>query len=255
MADPSVSDSTEERESRRFLKLRLRYDPYSSTADEEYQKLAEGIAEFDVTGMLARELRKTRVDERLVRQLIKSLRFLDGSVRDDAVVSMVRNLDVLYPVFATVALVLKGAVQDLGEAAQAQVFFAFRALITRRSYIIQVPTNLAYSVRVINLDPSDEATEVLASIYSLDVANVLVRRDVLLAMARRRARYWLSPVAKRHTQLSIWEKRALLPASFALGDEGKHWRRNVQSQLSPVDRAFLSWASEKNNGRHWEIPL
>jgi hypothetical protein len=255
MADPDSADSVEERESRRFLKLRLRYDPYSASADEDYEKLSQGIAEFDVIGMLTRELRKTRVDERLVRQLVKSLKFLDNPVRDDAAISLVRNLEVLYPVFPTVALVLKSILPDLGEPARTEVAEAFRALIQAGSYITLVPTNLAYAVRVISLDPSEEATTVLAQIYAREGVNVLVKRDVLLAMAKRRARFWLSPIAKQFGKLSSWERRALIPASFVLGDEGEHWRRNVRRQLNIVDLAFRDWVAEKNNGRRWEIPL
>ena len=56
-------------------------------------------------------------DDGLVRQLVKSLRFLDKSVMDDAAISLVRNLGVLYPVFPTVALVLKSILDDLGDPA------------------------------------------------------------------------------------------------------------------------------------------
>jgi len=255
MAEPDSADSLEERESRRFLKLRLRYDPYSASADDDYERLSQGIAEFDVIGMLTRELRKTRVDERLVRQLVKSLKFLDKTVRDDAAVSLVRNLGVLYPVFPTVALVLKSILPDLSDAARVEVLRAFLALIQGGSYITLVPTNLAYAVRVISQDLTEEATRVLAQIYSADGVNVLVKRDVLLAMAKRRARFWLSPVVKKFGVLSPWEKRALIPASFALGDEGRHWRTNIQMQLNPVDRAFRDWVADKNDGRQWEIPL
>jgi hypothetical protein len=45
MADPESADSLEERESRRFLKLRLRYDPYSSSAEDDYEKPPASIAE------------------------------------------------------------------------------------------------------------------------------------------------------------------------------------------------------------------
>jgi hypothetical protein len=255
MADPDSADSLEERESRRFLKLRLRYDPYSSSAEDDYEKLSQGIAEFDVTGMLTRELRKTRVDERLVRQLVKSLKFLDPNVLDGAAVSLVRNLGVLYPVFPTVALVLKSVLPDLSAPARAEVFSAFRALITEGSYIALVPTNLAYAVRVIAQDPTEDATTVLAQIHGAAGVNVLVKRDVIVAMAKKRVRFWLSPVAKRFAVLSPWEKRALIPASFVLGDEGKHWRRHIQPRLNAVDTTFSRWVAGKNHGRQWDIPL
>lgn len=255
MAPPDAADSIEERESRRFLKLKLRYDPYSATADDDYERLAEGIAQFDITGMLTRELRKTRVDERLVRQLVKSLKYLSDSVRNDAALSLVRNLHVLYPVFPTVALVLKNTLSDLSSNTRNEVLRSFRDLIEHDSYIALVPTNLSYVVRMLSHDPSDEATDLLAKIYERDGVNVLVKRDVLLAMAKKRARFWLSPVAKRFVQLLPWERRALVAASFVLGDEGRHWRDNVKHQLNDVDKAFRDWAASRNNGRLWEIPL
>lgn len=254
MADPDASDSLEEREARRFLKLRLRYDPYSSSAEEDYDKLAEGIARFDVIGMLAREIRKTRVDERLVKQLIKSLKFLDREVLDDAAVSLVRNLEVLYPVFPTVALVLKSVLSDLGQPARDEVFSAFRRLIANGSYVTLVPTNLAYAVRVLALDPSEDATTLLARIYT-ESDSPLVKRDVILAMAKKRVKFWLSDLAKKFDRVSSWEKRALIVASYVLGDEGNHWRRNTLPRVNFVDTEFAKWVASKNNGRQWDIPL
>ena len=60
-----------------FFKLRLKYDPYSPTADEDYNHLRDELEKFDIVGMLAREFRKSRIDEALTKQLVKSLRYLD----------------------------------------------------------------------------------------------------------------------------------------------------------------------------------
>jgi len=89
------------------LKLRLAYDPYSSTADDDYQALVDELRKFDILGMLAREFTKSRIDEMLVRQLVKSIRFLHREVRDQAVESLLENMEVLYPIFSTVTIVLK----------------------------------------------------------------------------------------------------------------------------------------------------
>src|SRR6266581_66243 len=60
IADPEEGESIHELEIRQFLKLRLRYDPYSVTAKLDYSRLAESVERFNITGMLARELRKSR---------------------------------------------------------------------------------------------------------------------------------------------------------------------------------------------------
>lgn len=65
-------------------------------------------------------------------------------------------------------------------------------------------------------------------------------------MARRGARYWISDLVKRHGQLTPWEQRAVIAASYGLGDEGRHWRDHRARELSDIDRAFQSWMGRKN---------
>src|SRR5262249_1917186 len=101
----------------------------------------------------------------------------------------------------------------------------------------------------------EETTRLFAELFARPDADVLLKRDIIIAMAKRKARYWLSPLAKEYVRLTPWERRALLPASFVLGDEGQHWRKKVKPQLNTVDKAYLEWVSQKNNGRVWDIPL
>jgi hypothetical protein len=122
MADDSAADSASESEAREFLKLRLAYDPYSPTAEDDYSKLSAELEQFDIVGMLAREFRKSRIDELLVRQLVKAIRFLERRVRDGAVNSILCNLEALYPVFSTVVIVLRALLPDLEEPERALVF-------------------------------------------------------------------------------------------------------------------------------------
>lgn len=84
---------------------------------------------------------------------------------------------------------------------------------------------------------------------------MMVKRDIILAMTVRRAAYWLSDLIKRFSTLTLWEKRALVPASYVLADEGRHWRDRVRDELSPVDRGFIAWVGNKNNGKTWDVPV
>jgi hypothetical protein len=110
-------------------------------------------------------------------------------------------------------------------------------------------------------------------------------------MAKKRAKFWLSDIARKSAMLSRWEKRALVVASFVLGDEGHYWRKNtlprvkapdaelredvanraapddlanaaprvdVENDLSRADlieMAFARWVVSKNHGRQRDIPL
>lgn len=249
-----VADSADEEMAREFLGLRLAYDPYSPTADERYQQLREELARFDITGLLARELRKSRIDESLTRQLVKSIRFLSAETRNAAVTSIIRNLGTLYPIFPSVAIMLRQLLDELSNEARAEVFDTVRRLVAERSHIMIVPANLSFSIRLLAHDTDEQTDALLIDVYSTS-RDMMVRRDVLLAAARRGIDYWLSQQLKTFATVTPWEQRALLVASYTLGDEGGYWRESTTRQLHEADRAFVRWLGDKNNGRLWSVPL
>lgn len=253
-APPDTGASSEEAEARRFLRIRWKYDPYSSTAEEDYEELMDEVARFDVLAMLAREFEKTRVDEALVKQLIRSIKYLQAPVRDRAVTSIANNLNTLYPVFPTVAIALKALLPDISEPVRTHLFGELRRLLREGSHIFLVPTNRVYVVRLLAFDDDREAERLLSDLYFDKRADPMVRRDVIYAMAHRDARYWLSDILKRPHE-GPWELRARLAASYRLGDEGKHWRRQIERRLPRIESQFLRWLGGMNNGVEWEIPL
>jgi len=250
----NVPEGEEQKEGRAFLRLRLHFDPYSPTADADYELLRDEIAKFDIIGMLGRELKKSRIHQSLVRKLVGALKLLHPVQRDAAIASLMDNLTVLYPIFPSIMLLLKGAMEDMGEAVRESVFAKLRSLISSKSYLVSVPTHLAYSVRILAYDKSDEAEEVLASIYNA-TESPSIRRDVILAMAKKNSDYWISDVRRNFRMVSEAEKTAILIASYILGDEGEHWRSSVKSLISPVQKLIVQWASDRRKSGNFEVPL
>ncbi len=253
-ATENEAEDKVEQESRDFLRLRLHYDPYSDTADADYRTLKEEIARFDVLGMLGREMRKSRVHQSLTRKLISALRLLDGPQRDAAVVSLMANLQVLYPVYRNIMILVKAVIDELAEPARQEVFRRLRELISTNAYVVQVPTHLVYTVRALAHDKSEEGDEILDSVYQRSRSSV-IRRDVILSMARRNADYWVSDVLKNFATVTDWERTALLIASFILGDEGKHWRGSIKGVLSPIQLLVREWASTRAGAGVREVPV
>ena len=148
-AGPEENSSSDEAMAREFMGLRLAYDPYSPTAEIDYEELRDQLHRFDITGMLARELRKSRIDEGLSRRLVKAMRYLPSDLRDAAVVSVIRNFGTLFPIFPSVAILLHQILPDLSENSRSEVFGTIRRLITDRSHILLVPANLCFAVRIL----------------------------------------------------------------------------------------------------------
>lgn len=250
-SDTNLPESEQEAEARQFLRLHIHYDPYSETADEDYEKILEELNKFDVVGMLAREMQKTRVDQALTRKLIKSIGHIDRVARNGAVKSLLENLSVLFPIFPTVMILLRNMIDELDEPTQAMVFRDLRDLIRTGSYIIRIPVNLAFAIRVLAHDNSDETDEVLIDVYQ-STSSMIIKRDVILILAHHNADYWISDRLKHFSSVTLWERRALIIASYILEDEGREWRRRIRDELSPVEDLILEWAAEKkNSGNSW----
>ena len=254
IADSTAMDSEMSSQVQEFYKLRLKYDPYSPTAEEDYRNLRNELDNFDIVGMLGRELRKTRIDEALTKQLVKCLRYLDQRMQEAAVESLIANFNVLHPIFPTVSIVIKRILPSLSPNVSTSVFKCIRKLLGEQSHILQVPSNLAFALRLLVDDPSDEADNALVQIYS-NTDNLLIRRDAILCMARRRAEYWLGDVIRSAVATDLWLRRALISGSYILGDEGNHWRRRIKSELHKVDREFMKWVEAKNKTGLWKVPL
>ena len=254
LAEPPEDPDSEHAEARSLLRLRLRYDPYSPTADEDYENLKEVLSRYDIVGMLARELRKARVDESMTRKLIKSIKYLDAPTRQQALESLLDSVEVLYPLFVQIMIVIKAVYADLDDKVQQKIQFCLRTLISDKSHIISVPTHLAYALRVLAEDNSIECDAILARLYD-EQHSMMVRRDIILAMAKHNADHWLSNRSKQYATLTEWEKTAMVIASFVLGDEGEHFRKPLKGGASPMAILAMKWAESKLRAGAWEVPL
>lgn len=237
-----------------FLQLHVHYDPYSPNRIEEYRRLRKELGKFDIVGMLAREIRKPRIDESTTRRLIKALKYLSGEAVEGAVLSMMDSLDVLYPVFPTIMLVIRDRLPTIGAEAQSSVFKKLREMIKTGSYITSVPINLSYALRVLSDDPSEESEAVLTAVYQQPV-DIAIKRDIILIMANRNADYWVSDIKRTYSTQSAWEQRSLVVASYILEDEGRFWRNSIKGGLRPFERVILDWAADRKQSRTSKAPI
>src|SRR4030042_776724 len=107
--------------------------------------------------------------------------------------------------------------------------------------MISVPTHLVYAVRVLAEDNSIDCDAILAQLYD-EQHSMMVRRDIILAMARHSADHWLSNRSKQYATLTDWEKTAMVLASYVLGDEGEHFRKPLKGGATPTAVLAMKWA-------------
>ena len=245
-----------EREKREFFKVHLRYDPYSETAEEDYESLKLAVKKHDILGLLAYEIEKHPIDIYTVRQLIKAVVFMDHDEKTDAIFKLSGHLPKLAPVFTTLAKTFVRIRDDIRTDTANKFFAEIRRLIETRLPLIGASGTLAFAIRVLAVDPNPLAEATLQDIFNQPEITPIVEREVILAMGRRNANSWISNLRSRFSSIgSPWSKRALLASSYILGDEGKHWRNSAKKTLGEHDKLLLDWIAEKNNGESWQFPV
>jgi hypothetical protein len=246
--------SSLQEQSKSLLRFSLCFDPYSSTAQEDYEALKQEVEKFDIIALLRSELAKTRIHISLTRKIISTIRFIAPPQRVGAVLSLISNPDLLYPVYANVLMVAKAVFSDLDGTIGSDIVSFVRTLIIEESHVVRVDLNLAYAIRLLSCSYSPESEELLIRLYDKQTS-LLVRRDIILALAKWGAWYWLSDLRTRFRTLSPPERRAFVIASFTLKDEGKHWREHIKPELTPFEKLVMQWASSKMSVTGWELPL
>lgn len=244
----------------KFLGLRLHFDPYSTTASEDYERMMAQVAEFDVLGLLRDEITKGRIHVNLTRKLVGALRYMDESSRAQAVVSLLENVDTLAPIIPQVMLSVRHCIDDLDDAVKDRVVTMVRELIETNHYIAKNDLNLAYMVRVLAGHRTRENERLLIRLYgsahgygTQPAPNI--QRDIILTLARWRVKYWLSERKHSFGTDHVWVRRAFRVANYALGDEGQHWRKANRAHSDSFDSIVQQWAAERSNVAGWSIPI
>lgn len=235
-----------------ILSFSLRFDPYSPNAEEEYKTLKSEIKKYDILSILKEELLKSRVHATLTRKLIKAVRYLDADTKSQAILSILSNGDVLYPIYSSVMMLIDQIIDEVSSDSRSKIKVSILNMVKSDSHILKIDIHLCYAIRILSKFNETEVISLLQQIYE-GATSPIVKRDIILALARFGEWYWLSDVKNNFRQLSSPERRAFIVASYALSDEGKHWRENIKSELSPYEIVIMRWAGKKANQAGWKI--
>jgi Reverse transcriptase (RNA-dependent DNA polymerase) len=257
---PSVHDShlsPQEFSARQLLNFRLRFDPYSPTKEEDYERLEEEIDKLDLVDLFSVELSKSRIDPQFTRKLLKAVQFASPTTKSAVAESLSLNLPLLAPVLPQTLAAIRGLWDDVQPVAQQAVVGQLVSLWEQNSYLLHPGVTRSYAVRLLGMDSTRTSDAILDSIFRDSSTDALVRRDVILAMARRRGLWWLSNLMQRFGDLqSGWERRAFLAATPVMTEEATHFVRKTERSLTEFESLVLSWARDHHKADiNWLPPL
>lgn len=133
----------------RLLSLSLNFDPYSPTGAEDYETLKQSLGKIDFLSLLNEELNKSQVHSPTISKLISSLRVYDGTIRANAIRKLFNNLDILYPVFSKLLIVLSSIIDETDSDIKNLVCNKIINLINKKSYLMELDAHKSYSIRLL----------------------------------------------------------------------------------------------------------
>lgn len=249
------SKDVNEKEIAKFMSLRIRYDPYSETADKDYEEIRNELSSFNILELLNEELRKSRIQKELSKHLLKSFKFLDDNIVSKAFIAISNKIELIYPIFPSVMIAAFSNYEKFNDNARKALTEKLIELVVTDSYIIQVDLNAAYLARVLGKENSLENEEILNKLFNKFNASILVRRVIIQIMARWKSHHWISDLKNSFHTMNQWERRIFIISSYILGDEGKHWREHNKKSFTDFEILIRDWAVGKSKKPKWEIPL
>ncbi len=242
---PEEKDSSDEH---KLLNISLRFDPYSPTAEEDYERLKNTVSEIDIISILGREIAKTAIDPTVSKQAINAVKALDPVLQGAAIRTILDpdNLEVLSPVFVTILRLVRSVYRGLNNSDKDFVDQTLLQVYNEQSPLLSVELNFSYFIQVLGQRYSQPKEELLVKVFG-EQRSPLIRRLILLILADWKCHYWLRDLKAGYGGLSVWEKRGFILASYVLGDEGEHWRSYAKRSWSPMDHVARDWFAERFN--------
>lgn len=250
--DPVGTTSEEQDEGQRLLNISIRYDPYSPTADEDYEALKDAINDVDIIGILSKEVQKSAIDQTVTKQAINAIKALPFSARSKAIRVLLdsENMSVLSPVFTTIMRLIRSIFEDLTTFDRKFVDDQLLHLFDSESYLVNIHMNVYYIIQVLSMEFSEEKEKQLVKIFDSKIADQFIKRMIIIAMANWDRRYFFKQLTHNgaFAQLTTWERRAVIYSSYQAGEVGKHWLNHNSKQFSPAERIVDKWISKRDNG-------
>jgi len=245
--DPAELTNRLATDEQKLLNISIRFDPYSPTAVEDYEDLKSAVSQIDIIGILGREVAKATVDAAVAKQAIQAIMALTTLQQEEAIKILLdpNNLMTLAPVFVTVMRVVRDVYPKCSQSFHDQLDEILCDMFSNQSPLLSVEVNLAYYLQALGGNRSQRKEEILFKLFE-NVANPLIRRLIILVMAKWDCYYWLSDAVKnKYGAMSLFERRAFLLASYDLGDEGKHWRNFIKPTLKDPEILILDWFAQR----------
>lgn len=226
--------------------LDLHFDPYSDTAQGEYEQLKKSFDEIDVQFLLDLEKEKSQPDSFVLAQIGRALKFQEPKVAAQLCATLLdaRNLDSFR---ASWSKIMRGVYSVRANDEFAAVFDQIDSLLDQvlntASHLLMPEANTLHFLRAIRFARTDVRGAFVREIYDTN-SSTAVRRACIDCWRHWHDRANFTRVRNQWQNLKPDEQRMLWLSAGDFGDEGKHARGQLRGSLGQAWRLGI----EADNG-------
>jgi hypothetical protein len=227
-----------------LLNLSIRFNPYSTSAQEDYENIKSALRKIDLVGILSKELNKTRFDQVVTKRAIEAINELDIDAFKKAITTILEenNLITLSPIFTTVIMVLRDSFDKLDDEDKRNVDRVLLSLFEKNSFLTKIDMNVCYMLQVLSICHTFEKESFLRNMY-METNNRLIKRQIIITMTNWKNYIFTDSLKSEFNTLTRWERLALI---YALSKSERN-NDNVQTL-----RAY-NFTNEENLVHEWFV--
>jgi Reverse transcriptase (RNA-dependent DNA polymerase) len=211
-----------------------------NTLKPQYQK---AIDELNLKRILYEQINDEEPDLSLVKFLLRRL----GQLNDTEIINTIfEKFNKFTPVVReTIEYLLK--VDNLTPTQKSSIGKKLISIYKdNNSTASHLEYSRMYTLRPFALNGEWNSDDQYIKLYADALDDDFSKREILLAMGRRKKDFWFRGRKQTLPQMSPWMRRAFIYAASCLPrDEYKHWIRGMDGHLDDLERAIASW-SQKN---------
>ncbi len=221
-------------QSKALQEIDLHFDPYSDSADQDYNDLKETVQSLNISALLDLELEKSQPETFLVSQIARTLKFHKPDIAIQLCSTML-NAKNLHAFRASWSTIMRGVAAVRSDEANSQIFDDLDTLLDEVSincsHLLQAESSCLHYLRAIRLSRTEQRAKFVLSVYD-STNSETVKRACIDCWHTWKDRPRFITLRNQWPSLGSQEQRLIWLAFYDLGDEGRHARNQIKLSLA-----------------------
>jgi len=217
----------------KLREIDLHFDPYSDTADSDYEELKKTVDSLEVSALLELELRKGQPDTFLVAQIGRTLKLHSPKVALQLCGTLLAEVN-LHAFRASWSTIMRGVAAVLANSDFLEIFEGLDRLLDaipgHSSHLLLTEASNLHYLRTLRFRRTQARAEYLFGLYS-STSSETVKRACIDCWRQWKDRTAFIRLRNKWESTPAEEQRMLWLAAAEFGDDGESFRAQVRHSL------------------------